>query len=127
MGILAVASLHLRTVALTIITPGPSLDRNTAVKLPEELVSVARGITLPKLGVMENSTTASATGLLLINTCPERTVELFPVFNVHTVGEAETNVMDVFGVRGQQEQSYFHMKTKNLPPLFVTYYIYIKI
>ncbi|PVE71239.1 hypothetical protein DC421_03245 [Priestia megaterium] len=62
MRILVVASRQLRTVALRITTPGPSLDRNTAVKLPEELVSVARGITLPKLGVMENSTTASAAG-----------------------------------------------------------------
>ncbi|PVE71038.1 hypothetical protein DC421_03240 [Priestia megaterium] len=61
-GTLAVASSQPRTLAVRRTTPGPPLATNTAVKLPEELVSVARGMIVARLGFTENSTITPAAG-----------------------------------------------------------------
>jgi hypothetical protein len=69
---------------------------NTAVKLPEEVVITARGITIPRLGFTENSTISLLAGCPFTSTCPERNVVL--LFSIHTVGGLAAKVIVVLVV-----------------------------
>ncbi|EOP68949.1 MULTISPECIES: hypothetical protein [Bacillus] len=66
---LAIVRGESRSDAATITVPGPFAARNTAVKLPEALVMVARGTIKAREGLLnEKLTTTPAAGLPFNNT-----------------------------------------------------------
>ncbi|MGG0289436.1 hypothetical protein ABEY30_13555 [Bacillus pacificus] len=66
---LAIVAGESRSEAVTITVPGPFADRNTAVKLPDAFVMVARGTMKAREGLLnEKLTTTPAAGLPFTNT-----------------------------------------------------------
>ncbi|HDR8129086.1 MULTISPECIES: hypothetical protein [Bacillus] len=66
---LAIVPGESRGEAVTITVPGPFAAKNTAVKLPEALVMVARGTMKAREGLLnEKLTTTPAAGIPFTNT-----------------------------------------------------------